>query len=88
MFIGVVIVLAPLAAVVVSCWDVHVFAASTLFLSMVGAEVFGVINHLIVPGADNWHWRRPAFWGNVFVWSALALAAIEAAGIVVGALRS
>jgi hypothetical protein len=85
-FIGAVIIVAPLIAAVGQLMRRHVFAASTLFLSMVGAEVFGVVNHLIVPGADNIAQAPSGLWGSMFVWSAAALVLVEAAGIVVGAI--
>jgi hypothetical protein len=45
-----------------------------------------VVNHLIVPGADNISQAPSGLWGGMFVWSAAALVLVEAAGIVVGAL--
>jgi hypothetical protein len=85
-FIGAVIILAPLIAAVGQLMRRDVLAASILFLSMVGAEVFGVVNHLIVPGADNIAQAPSGLSGSMFVWSAAALVLVEAAGIVVGAL--
>lgn len=86
MFIGVVIILAPLVAVLCQLVGRSRLGAWMFLLSMMGAAVFGIINHMIIPGPDNVSQAPYTTWGSVFSWSALALAAIEGAGIVVGAL--
>jgi hypothetical protein len=86
LFIGVVIILAPFAALAAQLMSRPGIAARTLFLAMLGSEVFGAFNHLLIPGVDNIAEIPATGWGSIFVWSATALIAVEGIGIAVGAL--
>ena len=86
LFIGVVIILAPFAALAAQLMRRPEIAAWTLFMAMLGSEAFGAFNHLLIPGIDNIAQIPASGWGSMFVWSAMALIAVEGIGMAVGAL--
>ncbi|HVP31060.1 MAG TPA: hypothetical protein VMW35_18075 [Myxococcota bacterium] len=55
-----------------------------LGLSMLGAFVFGVVNHYVLESADHVSIVPAGAWGDVFRASAHALAALELAGTIAG----
>ena len=52
--------------------------------SMVGALLFGIAYHFVLPGADNIAQVPPGAWRTPFVVTSLLLAVLEAAGAIVG----
>jgi hypothetical protein len=85
-YIFVVMVLLPLVAGYL-IWKRARFGYLILFLSMLGALVFGGYYHFVLAGADNvstvgHHAMRS--WAQLFQVSAVLLALVEFAGVVVG----
>ena len=85
-YIFVVIILLPLVAGYL-IWKRARLGYLILFLSMLGALVFGGYYHFVLAGADNvstvgHHVSRS--WAQVFQVSAVLLALVEFAGVVVG----
>ncbi|HKP46042.1 MAG TPA: hypothetical protein VJT50_05530 [Pyrinomonadaceae bacterium] len=85
-YILVVIVLLPLVAGY-QIWKRSRSGYVLLFLSMLGALVFGAYYHFVLPGADNVSAQAlhaAHSWAHVFQASAMLLAAVELTGVVVG----
>ena len=85
-YILLVIVLLPLIAAYL-IWKRARHGYLILFLSMLGALLFGAYYHFVLAGADNvstvaHHAMRS--WAQVFQVSALLLALVEFAGVVAG----
>jgi hypothetical protein len=85
-FIFIVILLLPLVAGYL-IWKRARSGYLILFLSMLGALVFGGYYHFVLAGSDNvsmvgHHALRS--WAQVFQVSAVALALVELAGVVAG----
>jgi hypothetical protein len=92
-FVILVILLAPFVALGLLYARRQRAGALLLFVSMLGALLFGVAYHFVLPGADNVAQVPPGVWQTPFQVTAVLLAAIEAAGALVGgwmlyALRS
>jgi hypothetical protein len=87
-FVLVVIVVAPVLAAVLVWTRAARIGTWLFFLSMLGALVFGVYHHYVLVSPD--HVRHLRHGGAaaraVFVVSAGAIAAIEAASVIYGAL--
>ena len=85
-YIFVVIALLPLVAGFL-IWKRARFGYLILFLSMLGALVFGGYYHFVLAGADNvatvGHHAMTS-WAQVFQVSAVLLALVEFAGLVAG----
>jgi hypothetical protein len=58
----------------------------TLFLSMLGAFLFGGYYHFVAPGPDNVAWLLPHAWTVPFQLSATLLGITELVGVAVGML--
>ena len=85
-YIFVVIVLAPLVAGYL-IWKQARGGYLILFLSMLGALVFGGYYHFVLAGADNVSTvahHAMSSWAQVFQVSAVLLAVVEFAGVVAG----
>jgi len=86
-YILIVIVLLPLVAGFL-IWKRTRFGYLILFLSMLGALVFGGYYHFVLAGADNVSTvdhHAMTSWAQVFQVSAVLLALVEFAGVVAGA---
>lgn len=83
-FVTVVIVLAPLLALLFlhSRWQRA--GALLLALSLLGALIFGLWNHFLVPGADNVAQVPPGLWHLPFLITSILLALLEAIGTGIG----
>jgi uncharacterized MnhB-related membrane protein len=85
-YIFIVIVLLPLVAGFL-IWKRKRLGYLILFLSMLGALVFGGYYHFVLAGADNvstvGHHAMTS-WAQVFQVSAVLLALVELAGVVAG----
>ena len=84
-YILVVINLLPIVAAVL-IWRRKKLGFLLLLLSMAGSFVFGLFYHFIAAGPDNVSSLGPYPWSNTFLWSAVLLAILEAAGTIVGYL--
>jgi hypothetical protein len=88
-FVGAVIVAAPLVAAYFIWKRKLRLGAALLAISMAAALAFGVYYHFLAPGPDNVSQAdstKPANWRNLFEDTAMDLALIEALGTVAGAV--
>jgi hypothetical protein len=51
---------------------------------MAGSFVFGLFYHFIAAGPDNVNFLGVHPWSSTFLWSAVFLALVEAAGTMIG----
>lgn len=84
-FVVVVILIAPVAALLLLntlrlSWP----GALLLFLSMLGSLLYGLVNHFLIPGADNAIHMSPGGWQLPFLVTSYLLLVFEAAGSVIG----
>jgi hypothetical protein len=84
LFVGVVILAAPILAGILLWRDVRRTGGALLLSSMFGALVFGVWNHFVVPGADNALSMPAGPWGTLFQVTSALLALTEAWGCWAG----
>jgi hypothetical protein len=82
LFVYIVILAGPLVGLGVSRWRPHV-GAWIVAACMIGALVFGLINHFIIDGSDHVA-HVPAEWRQLFGATAALLVVCEAAGAAVG----
>lgn len=84
-FVVVVIMIAPVVALFL-LKNAHLsrLGALLLFLSMLGALLYGLVNHFLLPGADNATRMSPGVWQLPFLVTSYLLLVLEAAGSVVG----
>ncbi len=82
-YVGVVITLMPLAAAALLFTRKRKIGALLLALSMLGSFVFGVWYHFLSQTSDNVT-QVHGPWHSTFLWTAIAIAAIELAGTVIG----
>ena len=84
-FIVVVIMIAPVVALFL-LKNAHLsrLGALLLFLSMLGALLYGLVNHFLLPGADNAMHMSPGVWQLPFLVTSYLLLILEAAGSVIG----
>jgi len=83
LYILIVINLLPIIAAVL-IWRRKKSGFLILLLSMAGSFVFGVFYHFIAAGTDNVNSLGLHPWSNTFLWSAILLALVEAAGALIG----
>ena len=84
-FIVVVIVIAPVVALfLLRNIRLSRLGALLLFLSMLGALLYGLVNHFLLPGADNAMHLSPGGWQLPFLLTSYALLLLEAAGCIIG----
>lgn len=81
-----IILILPLVAAVL-IWRRRAVGFMLLFLSMLGALIFGGYYHFVLAGPDNISHLGPHAWALPFQITAFLLAITEAAGVVV-ALRA
>jgi hypothetical protein len=84
-FVVGVILVAPL----VSLFLLHTtrlewLGALLLFFSMLGAFLFGIWNHFLLPGSDNVAHMPPGVWQQLFQVTAVLLTILQAAGTGIG----
>jgi lipopolysaccharide export LptBFGC system permease protein LptF len=84
-YIWIVITLLPLVAAVL-IWKHPRSGFLLLLCSMVGSFVFGFFYHFIAAGPDNIASHAGHASAGTFLWTAVMLALIEAAGFVIGLL--
>ena len=85
-FVYVVILAGPLAGVAVALRAPRT-GAWIVAVSMIGALVFGLVNHFVIDGPDHVA-HVAADWRPLFSWTAVLLAVSEAAGVAVGVWAS
>jgi hypothetical protein len=83
-YVAVVITLAPLVAAPLLFTRLARAGAWVLTLAMLAAFVFGLFKHFLLPGTDNVVAVHGA-WHSLFLWSAVAVAVAEIAGVAIGA---
>jgi len=83
LYILIVINLLPIIAALL-IWRRKKSGFLILLLSMAGSFVFGVFYHFIAAGTDNVNSLGLHPWSNTFLWSAILLALVEAAGALIG----
>jgi hypothetical protein len=83
-FIIVAILAAPLLALLLLSTRRLRPGALLLTLSMFGSLLFGLVNHFIVPGADNVAQVMPGVWQVSFLLTSILLAISEAVGTAIG----
>lgn len=83
-FVSLVIVLAPLLALLFLHSRRQRSGALLLTFSLLGALIFGLWNHFLIPGADNVAQVPPGPWHLPFVITSILLALLEAAGSAIG----
>ena len=84
MFVYVVILIAPLCAMVLT-WTKNKRIGFALFtFSMAASFVFGLYNHFVSPGIDNVAHQPHETWGAIFILTAWLLLLTEAAGAIYG----
>lgn len=85
LFIGIVIVLTPIIAVVFLWTPFYRLGSWLLFSSMAGAIVFGIYNHFIVISPDHVTHVSFAGWGLLFQITALLTLIIDGFGCWISA---
>ena len=83
LYILIVINLLPIVAAIM-VWRRKRSGFLLLLLSMAASFVFGVFYHFIASGPDNVNSLGIHPWSNTFLWSAIFLALVEAAGAFIG----
>ena len=82
-YVGIVITLMPLVAAALLFTRKRKIGALLLALSMLGSFMFGVWYHFLSQTSDNVT-QVHGPWHSTFLWTAIAIAAIELAGTVIG----
>ena len=82
-YVGVVITLMPVVAAVFLFIRKRKIGSLLLALAMLGSFVFGFWYHFLSPTNDNVS-QVHGPWHSTFLWTAIALAVIELAGVIVG----
>ena len=82
-YVAIVITLAPIIAGVLLFSRTQKAGALLLTLSMLGSFGFGVWYHFLTSGADNVS-EVQGPWHSTFLWTAVALAIVEFAGVFIG----
>jgi hypothetical protein len=79
-FVGLVIVIAPPVAAMLTYSRRQHFGLVLLSLSMFGSLLFGFYHHFVAEGADHVHSQPAGLWGSTFVFTAYGLMITEAIG--------
>jgi len=85
-FVAIVIVIAPLAALGLLLRRRRRLGGMLLLTSMLGALLFGLVSHYVLPGPDHVASVPAGSWQLLFQLTAGLLALSEAIGALVGAL--
>lgn len=80
-FVAIIIVVAPLIAVMMLWTRARKLAVVLLGLSLSGSLVFGAIYHFLIAGPDRAFGQYHSHWGSAFRATAILLALLEAAGL-------
>ena len=83
-FVGLVIVFAPLLAMWLVWTARQRFGLALLAASMFASLLFGLYHHFLVEGADHVHSQPAGTWGRVFVITAYGLLITEGFGTWMG----
>ena len=85
LFIGIVIMILPLVALFMMYHTrLSRWGALLLLLSMLGSLIYGLINHLLLPGMDNVAHPGPEPWHLLFVITSYLQLPLQASGALVG----
>jgi hypothetical protein len=76
-FVGGVIILGPLLALVILWTHREELGAVILAIAMAGSSAFGIFYHFLFSSADNIFFLQQSGWGSWFTITAALLAAIE-----------
>ena len=83
-FVAGVIIAAPSVAIVLLATRHAAWGALLLVVSMLASLIFGVVYHVLLPGADNMFEVVSGTWGIVFQVTGPALAILEGLGAWAG----
>jgi hypothetical protein len=83
-FVAVVIVLAPLLALLLLYTRWQRPGALLLTLSMFASLLFGLVNHFMIPGTDNVAMVMPGVWHSSFLITSILVAISEVIGTAIG----
>jgi len=84
-YIGLVILIVPVVSGIL-LWRSSRTGFALLLLSMTGSLLFGIYYHFVASGPDNVAFLHPHPWTQAFRVSAVLLAVVELAGVIVGLL--
>ena len=84
-YVALVITLAPFVALALLRSRHAYTGAQLLFASMLGALLFGIAFHYVIPGSDNVAFVPPGPWRLPFQFTAALLVLLEAFGTATGA---
>ena len=84
-YIGLVILIVPVVSGIL-LWRSSRSGFALLVLSMTGSLLFGIYYHFVASGPDNVAFLHPHPWTQAFRVSAVLLAVVELAGVMVGQL--
>jgi len=85
LYIGLVILIVPVVSGIL-LWRSSRTGFALLLLSMTGSLLFGIYYHFVASGPDNVAFLHPHPWTQAFRVSAVLLAVVELAGVIVGLL--
>jgi hypothetical protein len=83
-FVGLVVVVAPLLAMWLAWGPRQRFGLALLAASMSASLLFGLYHHFLVEGADHIHSQPAGTWGKAFVITAYGLLIAEGLGTWMG----
>lgn len=83
-YIWLVIILGPLAGIWLQRRGSHELGVTVVFLCMLGALGFGILNHFVWHGIDHVQEIAPGVWRSTFQLGAVGLSVTEVAASVVG----
>jgi glucan phosphoethanolaminetransferase (alkaline phosphatase superfamily) len=83
-FVAIFVLILPLVAAVLLFTRWRRVAGALLAVSMAADFFFGIYNHFLVAGPDNFFETSAAGWGGAFRWTVLLLAVTEALGCWAG----
>jgi hypothetical protein len=83
-FVGLVIVVAPLVAAGLAWSRKQYFGLGVLTFSMLASLLFGLYHHFVAEGADHVHSQPAGSWGTTFILTAYGLMITEAIGTWIG----
>lgn len=84
LFVAAIVLVFPLAVGILLFTELRRAAGALLAASMAAALLFGLYNHFLTPGRDNFFEVPVAGWGAAFRWTSVLLAVTEALGCWAG----